>query len=265
MRGLARPEGLSLTPPRPGSMLVCGGALGNRRNPLWIQMSPFHPHGHIETDGGIVKLNGMVGKAALSLEITAAVLLESAAAYALDLASAPYPDAYREATLARHFLDIVAEIKSFAGEDRILYQFRPKHAFNRHFRFDCDNPKTRTDSGIVETPGARDRDAPARWPQHAVQGSHQSGLAGARWAYDSGDTPGFECQRQFVQDFAPAPVHRQTVHGDGGTLCGGLCASRRDQIRGPLRGANKALQMVHRGRLAVAVLLSWVKQAADQR
>jgi hypothetical protein len=31
--------GLSLMPPRPGSMLVCGGALGNRRNPLWIQMS----------------------------------------------------------------------------------------------------------------------------------------------------------------------------------------------------------------------------------
>ena len=52
----------------------------------------------------------------------------------------------------------------FADEDRVLYQFQRKHPFNRYFRFDCDNPKTRIggDAMEIETgPGYRDT---ARYP-----------------------------------------------------------------------------------------------------
>ena len=112
-----------------------------------LRLVTFHPHGHVEIEDGIVKFNGAVNKVALSLEITApgVVLLESTVAYYLNSLRPPYPQAYIEAMLVRYFADIVAEIKRFGDEDCNLYQFRPKYAFNRHFRFDCDNPKTQTD------------------------------------------------------------------------------------------------------------------------
>jgi len=98
----------------------------------------------IEAEDGIVKFNGAINRVALSLEITPAglALLESAIAYYLGWQREPYPAAYAEAMLAEYFFDIVAEVKRFADEDRVLYQFQRKHRFNRHFRFDCDNPKT---------------------------------------------------------------------------------------------------------------------------
>jgi hypothetical protein len=122
----------------------------------------FHPHGHIEAQDGIVKINGAVNRVALSLEITPAglMLLESAAAYYLDSLRQPYPAAYAEAMLSEYFFDIIEEIKRFGDEGRILYQFQRKHPFNRHFRFDCDNPKTHAngDAIEIETGGAhRDR------------------------------------------------------------------------------------------------------------
>jgi len=121
----------------------------------------FHPQGHVEIEDGIVKFNGAINKVALSLEISAAglVLLESAAAYYLN-SGPPYPEAYVEAMLLRYFTDIVAEIKKFGDEDCMLYQFRPKYTFNRHFRFDCDNPKTRTHGDFLEIEtGPRHSDA----------------------------------------------------------------------------------------------------------
>ena len=126
----------------------------------------FHPHGHIEAEDGIVKFNGAINRVALSLEITPAclALLESAIAYYLGWQREPYPAAYAEAMLAEYFFDIVAEIKRFADEDRVLYQFQRKHPFNRYFRFDCDNPKTRIggDAMEIETgPGYRET---ARYP-----------------------------------------------------------------------------------------------------
>jgi hypothetical protein len=112
----------------------------------------FHPHGHIETEDGIVKINGAINRMTLTLEITPAglVLLESAVAYYLESLRQPYPGAYVEAMLSEYFFDIVAEIKRFADEDRVLYQFQRKYHFNRHFRFDCDNPKTRTAGDALE-------------------------------------------------------------------------------------------------------------------
>jgi hypothetical protein len=112
----------------------------------------FHPQGHMEADDGIVRMNGAIDKVALSLEITqiGLTLLESAVAYYLGSLEQPYPDAYVEAMLCQYFADIVSEIKRFADEDRILYQFRQKMHFNRHFRFDCDNPRIEPADGRLK-------------------------------------------------------------------------------------------------------------------
>jgi hypothetical protein len=115
---------------------------------------------------GIVCLNGAIDLCALSLEITAAGLdlLEAAVAWYLSSLTSPYPEAYVEAMLSEFFSDIVAEIKRFADEDRILYQFRRRAPFNRHFRFDCDNPKAVYESEFVQFEiGPLYRD-PARYP-----------------------------------------------------------------------------------------------------
>lgn len=103
----------------------------------------FHPHGHIDYDGGVVRCNGAIHGVALSLELTPAGLrlLTSAVAYVVQALASPYPLAYVEALTLRYFVDLVAEIKRFADEDRILYQFRQPKPFARHYRFDCDNPK----------------------------------------------------------------------------------------------------------------------------
>jgi hypothetical protein len=112
----------------------------------------FHPHGHIEAEDGIVKFNGAINRVSLTLEIAPAglALLESAVAYYLGWQREPYPAAYAEAMLAEYFFDIAGEIKRFADEDRVLYQFQRKQPFNRHFRFDCDNPKTRSEGDALE-------------------------------------------------------------------------------------------------------------------
>ncbi|WP_454918076.1 hypothetical protein [Xanthobacter sediminis] len=126
----------------------------------------FHHHGHVEMRDAIVRFNGAIDRVALSLEITAAGLdlIEAMTAYWLAAAQSPYPEAYVEAMLAEYFFDVVAEIKRFADEDRILYQFRRPSPFNRHFRFDCDNPKSDVADGMLvfEIPPAH-RDA-ARYP-----------------------------------------------------------------------------------------------------
>ncbi len=112
----------------------------------------FHPHGHIEAENGIVKFNGAINRWALTLEITpiGLALLETAVAYYLAWQCSPYPAAYAEAMMAEYFLDISGEIKRFADQDRVLYQFQRKQPFNRHFRFDCDNPKTRAAADVLE-------------------------------------------------------------------------------------------------------------------
>lgn len=111
----------------------------------------FHPHGHVEAIDGAVKINGFVGRVALSLEITpiGLTLLQSAAAYWALAQSSPYPLAYVEAMLNEYFFDVTGEIRRFADEDRVLYQFRRPRPFGRHFRFDCDNPKLKQDDDGV--------------------------------------------------------------------------------------------------------------------
>lgn len=121
----------------------------------------FHPQGHADMDEGVIKINGAINKVALSLELTVigARLLESAVAYVLGAQRQPYPPAYVEAMLGQYFHDIVAEVKRFADEDRVLYQFRHPGFFHRHFRFDCDNPKYSEADGFLHIEiGALHRD-----------------------------------------------------------------------------------------------------------
>lgn len=126
----------------------------------------FHPQGHVDMREAIVCFNGAIDRVALSLEITGAGLdlIEAMTLYWLGARQGPYPPAYVEAVLAEYFFDVVAEIKRFADEDRILFQFRRPAPFNRHFRFDCDNPKLEVAGGVMrfEIP-APHRD-PARYP-----------------------------------------------------------------------------------------------------
>jgi hypothetical protein len=131
-----------------------------------VRKVAFHAHGHVDMRDGVVCLNGAIDLCALSLEITAAGLdlLEKAVAYYFSSLTSPYPEAYVEAMLVEFFSDIVGEIKRFADEDRILCQFRRRAPFNRHFRFDCDNPKADYDSEFVQFEiGPLYRD-PARYP-----------------------------------------------------------------------------------------------------
>jgi len=126
----------------------------------------FHPQGAIEMQNGVVRIKGTVNKVVMILDLSSAglMLLESAVAYYLDSRRQPYPDAYVEAMLLEYFQDIINEIRRYSDEGRSLYQFRPKHAFNRHFRFDCDNPKTRLDDENLEIEiGAAQRN-PALYP-----------------------------------------------------------------------------------------------------
>lgn len=126
-----------------------------------VRKVAFNSFGHADMRDGVVCLNGAIDKVALSLEITAAGLdlLETMVAYWFFARDSVYPEAYVEAMLAEFFGDVVVEIKRFSDEDRILYQFRRRAPFNRHFRFDCDNPKVTLENGqAVFEIGERYRD-----------------------------------------------------------------------------------------------------------
>lgn len=111
----------------------------------------FHPDGRVEARDGLIRTSCVFERCSLSLNITAAglALLESFVFHYLDSFRQPYGEAYVEAMLMQYFTDIVEEVRKFADEDRVLYQFRQPLPFNRHFRFDCDNPKFQLRDGYV--------------------------------------------------------------------------------------------------------------------
>ena len=51
--------------------------------------------------------------------------------------------------LNRPVNQIIGEMRIF-DEDRVLYQFRRTGRFNRHARFDCDNPKTEVEGDFMQ-------------------------------------------------------------------------------------------------------------------
>jgi hypothetical protein len=112
----------------------------------------FTPLGRVEIEDGVVWFSCTVHKMPLTLAITPVGLrlLESVTSYYLASLSQPYPDAYVSAMLSQYFFDITGELKRFFDEDRVLHQFRRTGRFNRHARFDCDNPRTEIDGDFLK-------------------------------------------------------------------------------------------------------------------
>lgn len=132
-----------------------------------VRIVSLHRDAHREFRNGLLRLSCNYRRCALSLDITPAGLdlLSGAVWCYLDSFEQPYADAYVEALLLQYFFDLVGEIRKFADEDRVLYQFRRKYPyFNRHFRYDCDNPKfTHEETQLSIEIGAGQND-PARFP-----------------------------------------------------------------------------------------------------
>ena len=126
------------------------------------------PEGRLEVDmdDGLIRIRCVHARCALFLTTTPVglELLESFVCYYLDAARQPYGDAYLEAMLAQYFVDIVAEIKGFNDEDRILYQFNQRLPINRHFRFDSDNPAYRVEAGMLQLEIGKRYADPLRYP-----------------------------------------------------------------------------------------------------
>lgn len=139
---------------------------------IYRALRPFHagathPSGRIEINNGRVKASSTIGHTALCIRMTRAgmTLLEATVAYLLRaLAGTPYPEAYEAGMLTRYWCDCYEEIKWYYDEDRALFQFRDRLRMNRHFRFDCDNPRfDLTDGHVVFEVGAVYRDV-VRYP-----------------------------------------------------------------------------------------------------
>lgn len=130
------------------------------------QLAQSLPAGRMALDDGIVRAACVFRRCALSLSISpvGVELLESLVFYYLDSFRQPYSEAYVEAMLVQYFSDIVAEIKGFSDEDRVLFQFRQAMPMNRHFRFDSDNPRYRVADGALEIELGKMYANPDRFP-----------------------------------------------------------------------------------------------------
>ncbi|MDR3393739.1 MAG: hypothetical protein P4L70_01935 [Parasulfuritortus sp.] len=116
-----------------------------------FRIAVSHAKGHLEMSEGLIRTSCTFKQCALSLNITPAglSLLESFVHVWLDAPRQPYSEAYVEALLMQYFTDIVVEIRKFADQDRVLYQFHQRHYFNRHQRLDCDNPRFTLNDGTI--------------------------------------------------------------------------------------------------------------------
>lgn len=116
-----------------------------------IRLTSLHAADHIAMEDGLITLFCTYDRDALRLTITplGLELLRSFVVYYLESFHHPYSEAYVEAMLMEYFSDIVGEIKSFADEDRVLFQFRRKYRFSRTLRLDCDSPRFISENGRI--------------------------------------------------------------------------------------------------------------------
>ena len=110
-----------------------------------VRMIAFRPAARIEQRDALVYLGIDVGKEIHETEITVAGLrlLELAASKLVEFRDAPYPDAWVEAYVTTLLADATGETRAFHDEDDDLRLFRPPFPFNRHQRFDNENPRSR--------------------------------------------------------------------------------------------------------------------------
>jgi hypothetical protein len=116
-----------------------------------VRLTSLHAPDHIDMEDGLITLFCTYNRDALRLTITplGLELLRSFVVYYLESFQQPYPEAYVEAMLMEYFVDILGEIKSFADEDRVLFQFRRKYHFSRTLRLDCDSPRFHSENGLI--------------------------------------------------------------------------------------------------------------------
>jgi len=116
------------------------------------------PGVRMERRDALVYLGVDVDKEIYEVEITSGglALLELGAAKLVEFRNTPYPETWVEAYLTTLLADLTAETKAFHDEDNYPQQFRAPFPFNRHRRFDCENPRTRfVDDGLeIEIPEA---------------------------------------------------------------------------------------------------------------
>lgn len=132
-----------------------------------VRLAAIQSNGYIEVkDNGLIRAFCEYNRCALSLLTTETglELLVSSVIYYLDAQSQPHSEAYVELMLGQYFTDIVGEIRSFGDDDRVLFQFRQKCWFNRHQRFEVDNPRVQIEEDHYRIDMGRYGNNPARYP-----------------------------------------------------------------------------------------------------
>ncbi len=127
-----------------------------------LRIAMTHTQGRIEVREGVIWFSCHFGRCALSVNLTPAGLdlLCGFVAYYIESFATPYSATYVEWMLGQYFTELMDEVKKFADEDRILFQFQQGVRVNRHLRLDCENPKLkRTDDGYAIEIGKRHQDA----------------------------------------------------------------------------------------------------------
>lgn len=132
-----------------------------------VRLAAIQRNGRIEIkDNGLIRAFCEYNRCALSLLTTETglELLVSSVVYYLDAQNQPHSEAYVELMLGQYFTDIVGEIRSFGDDDRVLFQFRQKCWFNRHQRFEVDNPRVQIEEDHYRIDMGRYGNNPARYP-----------------------------------------------------------------------------------------------------
>lgn len=132
-----------------------------------LRVAATQRNGRIEVkDNGLIRAFCEYNRCALNLLITETglELLVSSVLYYLDSHAQPYSDAYVELMLSQYFTDIVGEIRSFGDDDRVLFQYGQKCWFNRHQRFDVDNPRVQVSEDGYRIDMGNYGNNPARYP-----------------------------------------------------------------------------------------------------
>ena len=127
-----------------------------------LRIAMTHAQGRIEVREGVIWFACNFGRCALSVNLTPAGLdlLCGFVAYYIESFATPYSATYVEWMLGQYFTELMDEVKKFADEDRILFQFQQSVRVNRHLRLDCENPKLkRTGDGYAIEIGKRYEDA----------------------------------------------------------------------------------------------------------
>lgn len=172
-----------------------------------------------ERRDALVYLGVDVGKEIYEIEITSAglALLELAAHKLIEFRDTIYPEAWVEAYLMTLAGDITAEIAAFHDEDNVPQQFRPSIPFNRHARFDCENPRSRiVDGGLeIEIPEAYKNVAVFAIDFHTVVDEHPCVIPAE--ALENGRMPLSEVPRWRARTNAdgayPDRFRRRFAHG----------------------------------------------------